>query len=144
MNESLNELYCVCGHALFAGPGYCHVLCSNYSLCRPAWIYVFSEGVFVIGPLGFQHRERLFVLSPWCTRHDSILVLAAVIVRCIGALYMHMYLYIFSPVCIFFPPRVGKCSDVRGSVHKYLLSTLDYQLLFLLGSLTIASCPQSK
>lgn len=62
-NEWITEWIALCVRpcSLVVGLGYTDVLCSDCSLCRPTWIYIFTQGVFVTHPFGFFCIVRVFV-----------------------------------------------------------------------------------
>lgn len=151
----MNCIVCAAMLAL-SRPRVCQCPLTQITLC--VGLLVYFQNYFFRGGLCdeslwvFLHSKSLFVLLACSSRPVSILEPSAMNVnhtakwKC-GRLYIFTRvpgrMFFFLCLCVFHA-CIGKCSDVRGSVHKYLFSTLGYQLPSLLCSLTITSCSLSK
>lgn len=120
--------------SLVVGLGYADVLCSDCSLCRPTWIYIFTQGVFVTHPFGFFCIVRVFVFlsfffsSLFAVSMTAFLnLLPQMWITLLNGVHQiectRLYKYLSPPSLCAFYSWIEICSGVRGSFRKYLFST---------------------
>lgn len=135
-NEWITEWIALCVRpcSLVVGLGYADVLCSDCSLCRPTWIYIFTQGVFVTHPFGFfLHSKSLCFLSFFFSSLFAVSMTAflnllpQMWITLLNGVHQiectRLYKYLFPPSLCAFYSWIEICSGVRGSFRKYLFST---------------------
>lgn len=106
-------------------------------LCdQPLWVFVYSKSLFVPSACSSRAARILEPSAMIVNNTAEWNTVDCIFIRVTGCLLSLSSL----PVCVcVFHACVGKCSDARGIFHKYLFSTLGYQLPSLLCSLAITS-----